>query len=311
VREYRGAGNTIRDVVFLASDPPRLVAKSKNAVVLWELGRSDPVTTWPIHHDLDWSAGLTASRDGRWLAACPGGRLTVWDVSAGTVGRASELGAGEARTARFAGPPEHLCVLRRDPTASRSILTTESWAVPTSEQTFGSAPVAMTVLSDSNDPFMATGTVSEAKSLSLDGRRLGLCFRWKTLDLWDIENGDYLGRVSLRGGPWATAFSPDVSKVVVDAGTTLYVHDARTREPLTKWKIGFCYTPGLGWSPDSRLLARTDGSTTVRIYDADNGHQISALSAKRGRHMCVAFAPDGLTYAAGTFDGLVRVWDLE
>jgi WD40 repeat protein len=37
---------------------------------------------------------------------------------------------------------------------------------------------------------------------------------------------------------------------------------------------------------------------------------VVALRAGRVRLTSVAFAPDGLTFATGTLDGRVRVWDV-
>ena len=51
--------------------------------------------------------------------------------------------------------------------------------------------------------------------------------------------------------------------------------------------------PGLAWSPDGRLLARTDNSTTVRVYEVATGRQVMAVGGKRGRLRCVAFSPAG------------------
>jgi WD40 repeat protein len=66
----------------------------------------------------------------------------------------------------------------------------------------------------------------------------------------------------------------------------------------------------VAWSPDGRLLARADRSTTARVYETAAGREVASLKAKRGILTCVAFAPDGLTFATGTIDGRVRVWDV-
>jgi WD40 repeat protein len=147
--------------------------------------------------------------------------------------------------------------------------------------------------------------------LSPDGRRIGMSGFDKVVHLWDATTGAALGDIPFRGFPTAVSFSPGGNRLAIDGGTTVYVHDTASRELVAKFKVNPCDIPRLAWSPDGQRLARADNSTAVRVYDPGTGRQVSALGSKRGRQVCVAFAPDGLTFAAGTWDGPVRVWDVE
>ena len=148
-------------------------------------------------------------------------------------------------------------------------------------------------------------------ALSADGSRFAFTgWHEKGVTVWDAGTGRRLGRISLRGTTECLALSPDGSRLAIDGGTTVYVHDATSLELVTKWKTNYSYVPQLAWSPDGRLLGRTDRSTTTRLYDAASGREVSALGAKRSRNTAIAFAPDGLTYATGSGNGVVRVWDV-
>src|SRR5262249_42542494 len=150
-----------------------------------------------------------------------------------------------------------------------------------------------------------------AADLSADGRWLLFSGREKALHVWDAFAGHPVGSVKLRGVPNQAAISPDGSRFAVDGGTTVYVHDTRSLELLVPWKVKHCYVPKLAWSPDGRLLARADLSSTVRILDVSAGREATAIGMSRQRASAVAFSPDGLTYLAGTFQGAVIVWDME
>jgi WD40 repeat protein len=113
--------------------------------------------------------------------------------------------------------------------------------------------------------------------LSPDGRRVAMSGFAKVVHLWDAGTGAALGDIPFRGFPCAVLFAPDGSRLAVDGGTTVYVHDTASRELVAKWKVNPCDIPGLAWSPDGRLLARADNSTTARVYDAATGRQVSAF----------------------------------
>ena len=66
----------------------------------------------------------------------------------------------------------------------------------------------------------------------------------------------------------------------------------------------------MAFSPDGRLLATTDSSAGVHLWDAETGQLRTTLKAGRERRMPVAFAPDGLTVAAGGGNGSVVIWDV-
>jgi WD40 repeat protein len=129
-------------------------------------------------------------------------------------------------------------------------------------------------------------------------------------DVWDVESGEWIGAIE----PWAFPFdlccSPDGSKVVIDIWSAIYIHDAVTLEEVVHWKVPKSGSSRIAWSPDGRLLARTDYGITARVYEVETGRQVAALRAGRVRLTSVAFAPDGLTFATGTADGRVRVWDV-
>src|SRR5207237_10649351 len=101
--------------------------------------------------------------------------------------------------------------------------------------------------------------------IAADGSRLVLSAR-KAVHVWDTVAAGLVGTIRLKGFPNAILLSPDATKVAIDGGTTLYIHDLTTLALVAKWKTKYCYYPRLAWSPDSRLLARIDRSTSVCAY---------------------------------------------
>jgi WD40 repeat protein len=312
MREYTGltdvTGRALA-VAFVPGSPPRLAAATDMAAYVWPADGSDPqALAWD--HTASGRPTLSVSADGRWLLAGPVGRPCLWDLSTDPPGPPAVLDLLWLVGAWFIGDGDRLLVVHKAEVQSefRVLADIRSPVVPLAA---GDArPLAFTAERESAlkeiDPSSPWHTIT----LSADGSRLALSPRVKAVHAWDVRAGQPLGTVSLRGIPCALAYSPDGSRLAIDAGTTIYIHDGTTLELRCKWKVRYTQWPGLAWSPDGRRLARTDQGTTVRLFDAASGRQEVALG--RGVELAsAAFSPDGLTLATGTYAGPVRVWDME
>jgi WD40 repeat protein len=309
MREYSGPGEIIREVVFVAGDRPRLAAATGAAVFVWDLDA-------PAKPAIVRSFGipgrrpvLTVAGDGRWLATGSTETLEISEMS--PAAKTSSVKAPGLLAAQWVGGELRWIGTEAGELYHRSIKLAER-----GRKAKPSAPVVLAGVADMKAGLPGADLdrvfrLRPVTDLSPDGRRVSMSGFEKVVHLWDAGTGAALGDIPFRGFPCAVLFSPDGSRLAVESGTTVYVHDAASRELPAKWTVRPCDIPGLAWSPDGRLLARADNSTTVRVYDAMTGRERMAVGEKRGRYVCVAFAPDGLTFAAGSWSGPVRVWDLD
>src|SRR5262249_54927751 len=124
-------------------------------------------------------------------------------------------------------------------------------------------------------------------------------------------------------GAFLPSFSPDGKSLLAYLGywnsddidgkpDEIRIWDVRTgavrlkiRNENTRFIVGVCF------SPDGQTIATCGYDTTLRLWDAQDGHELRVF---RGHAACTnfaAFSPDGRRLASASDDGSARMWDIE
>ncbi len=123
----------------------------------------------------------------------------------------------------------------------------------------------------------------EDLSYTADGSRLATASRDGTVKIWDVATGRELRAIRDLA---------DRAKSVAEAGR----FSARS--------------VAVAFRPDGKELAFT-ANKDVKIYDADTGKELRALTGHTGGVTALAYSADGKWLASGSLDATVRVWDEE
>ncbi len=162
------------------------------------------------------------------------------------------------------------------------------------------------------DPLGAFDTQVGIVRYTADGKLIltGDAHRW--VIAWDAESGEQ--RFSLSHTGWVMGLAAHGGLLAVAAGRRVKLWDvpAGARSTHERHVIdGFKGTViSVAFSTDGKLLAVGDKSGCVRLWDVDLGRDRASYRWKIGAVYAVAFAPDGMTVAAGGV-GRIAVWDVD
>ncbi len=158
-------------------------------------------------------------------------------------------------------------------------------------------------------------------AFSPNGKWIAVCNSDKILKVLDIQNGACLSQVKLDEYITNLTFSNDSQylAVVYANAPTAEVWQVETAKPVAQFTADTeeeSYDSPISFSPDTRLVAFTCGTTTtddaesIIVWDMESGKQIACLSAHTDCISTLCFSPCGQFLASGGEDGTVYVWDV-
>jgi WD40 repeat protein len=238
------------------------------------------------------------TRDGRHLAAMQAGPdIRMWEVATGKLVGSYAIEGGGSKSLAFS--PEGALVAARWGDAYW-------WTDP-----LGGPPIYPRV----HDDVVHTRGAAERVGFTPTGRlvwaRLGVV-TVKTVGPGHPESAfvNPVGYASVND----LAFTRDESKLAIAYQSTIAaVFDATdpSAEPVLLRGHKGKQVRAIGFTPDGRTVVTVGNDGTSRFWDAATGSALRVFDWGLGVFAEAAFAPDGLTCAAGSAKGKVVVWDLD
>jgi WD40 repeat protein len=286
--------------------------------------------------------------DGRTLASGgDDGRVRVWDLTTGTQRHALAGHTDKVRAVAFAPDGQELAsggwdesLLRWHPARGKRVGVIEPepvgndmlapsraiWSLAYSPAgrvlTAGRADGVIGLHVRGGRPTLLKGHQWPVYGLAFtaDGERLASAGHDKTVQLWSVRGFPGMPPrqlATLKGHTdWvrSVSFHPDGERFASgsdDSTVRLWGTGERDREALgvlrghdnSVWSVAFLR--------GGDLLASASWDGSVVFWDAASGAERARFDWRIGRVHAVAFAPDGMTAAAGGESGEVVVWDID
>src|SRR5207248_8520451 len=134
-----------------------------------------------------------------------------------------------------------------------------------------------------------------------------------SLKVWDVSSGEELLTIrKLDGNVGAVAFTPDGARLIGCVGNNLMIWDASDGRLLMTLKGHPASVDHVTVSRDGRRIVSGGGGNTgpgstadpyaVRVWDADSGQELLALSGHKWSITGVAISPDGMRIVTSSSD---------
>ncbi|MGZ3646983.1 MAG: hypothetical protein ACXWPS_14820 [Ktedonobacteraceae bacterium] len=153
-------------------------------------------------------------------------------------------------------------------------------------------------------------------------KKIYTCTNNSTQQEWDPITSRFVNPTLQVWNPVTDiAWSPDSSRIVAacPSSDTLQIHDVNTGKTIVTYDQSDTEMYFIAWSPDGKSIAAVGEDNTVRVWKANNGHNINTYNppsklgdAFRGIFNSIdsiSWSPDSSQIASSSEDGTVQVWD--
>jgi WD40 repeat protein len=153
-----------------------------------------------------------------------------------------------------------------------------------------------------------------AFAFSADDRQLTSLASDFTLKRWDVNSGEELHNMKLRGGPiYNGAISHNGVVFAVEGfGHVIQLRDSQDGKILRKMTGHKAFVMSFTFSADDSLLATADDNGSIIVNETDTGLPLLSLDGHPSPVGALAFSPDNTLLASGGVEGSqdIKIWNL-
>jgi WD40 repeat protein len=253
------------------------------------------------------------SREGK-LVATGGHALRLWNVQSG-----EEVESFDIDVFSLALSPDGTCIAagcagryidrdgRADGDGSYNIrvINLELMKIPHPYVASGGGSIKLLKGEVWPSPFEGHENDVDSVAYSADGKQITSCSDDFTVRVWNVSTGSRRTFESRSNCIYSVAFSPDGTQIASDETLINLSSGSLTR-------FGEKLVNSSAFSADGRfIVSGTYLPVACQIWDSSTHQTIVQLVGHADHVRSVAFFPDGKQIMSASWDGTIRVWDIE
>ncbi|XP_054821410.1 uncharacterized protein LOC129320180 [Prosopis cineraria] len=152
------------------------------------------------------------------------------------------------------------------------------------------------------------GSIRTVTWLHSDQTILSSCTDMGGVRLWDIRSGQIVQTLETKSSVTSAEVSQDGRYIVTADGSTVKFWDANYYGLVKSYDMP-CTIESASLEPKygNKFVAGGE-DMWVRVFDFHTGHEIACNKGHHGPVHCLRFSPGGESYASGSEDGTIRIW---
>jgi len=128
--------------------------------------------------------------------------------------------------------------------------------------------------------------------------------------VWDLRQSKAVRTLETGGVVTSIEVSEDGRHVTTADGTHVRIWDGANLNPVKSFKTPYT-VESASYCAERGKWAAGGNDMWVHLYDYASGEELDVNKGHHGPVHCVRFAPGGATYASGSEDGTIRIWQTD
>jgi serine-threonine kinase receptor-associated protein len=129
--------------------------------------------------------------------------------------------------------------------------------------------------------------------------------------VWDVRSGAVVRTLESKGAVTSIEVTEGGRFIVTADGASVDFRDGASLDLLKSHAVAGFTPESASYCPERGRFVAGGNDMWVHLFDYESGAELESGRGHHGPVHCIRFAPGGATYASGSEDGTIRIWQTD